>query len=221
MHRRSSVPYRPANIDQLFNINTGHQQPQHTPASQQAAPSKANAISGPPSFAPTDNDAHLYGNTSATAATGDDSDALGSSQGPPVDLVVTQPQAFQANGTFVSPQGSTRAASASHASSTDASARHSDGLSAHSASLSQAESSSGSRAESATSASPRSVALSDAVRDFLAKPVAGPYRPIFFDLETTGMHLSAVRVHASQCKLSLMLLAVLTWLSVRWHHFLG
>ena len=40
------------------------------------------------------------------------------------------------------------------------------------------------------SASPllqREVVLSDAVREFLDKPVKGPYRPIIFDLETTGV----------------------------------
>ena len=207
MHRRSSVPYRPANIDQLFNINNGHQQPQHNPPSQHSASSTAVATSS----ASTDNDAEQYGNTtSGTAATGDEFHALGSTQASPVHYLLTHPQELHSNGKIVSRQGSTRAASASHASLTDASAPHSYESSAGSASLNQAELSSGSCAESATSASLRSVELSDAVQEFLAKPVSGPYRPIFFDLETTGMRLSAVGLHASRCKFSLMLLAVLT-----------
>ena len=208
MHRRSSVPYRPANIDQLFNINKGHQQPQHTPANQQLASSNAVATTGLPSNAPTDNDAQQYGNS--TAATGDESHALGSNHDSSVDLSVSHRQELHANGNIASSRGRNRATSDSHASAADASAPQSDGPSAHSARLTQAESSSGSRAESATSASPRSVELSDAVQEFLEKPVSGPYRPIFFDLETTGMHLPAVRVQACQRNFSLMLLAVLT-----------
>ena len=42
------------------------------------------------------------------------------------------------------------------------------------------------QAESARTALPRTVLLTDAVKKFLAKPVSGPHRPIFFDLETTG-----------------------------------
>ena len=129
VHRRSSVPYRPANIDQLFKINKVHHQPQHTPTSQQSVSPRAGANSGLPSASPT-------------------SDSAGSNA-----------QQY--------------------------------GKTSHSATLTQAESPSGPRAKSATSASPRSVELSEAVREFLAKPVSGPHRPIFFDLETTGKHIYA------------------------------
>ena len=192
MHRRSSVPYRPANIDQLFNINKGHQQPQPTPASQQLSSSRVVATPGLPAPTPTDNDAQQYGSTTGTAATGDEAHASGSSQLGPENLLLSRSQELHSHGSILSPLGSTWAASDSRASS-DASALCPDESSARSASLSQAEFSSGSCAESSS----RSVNLSDAVREFLAKPVSGPYRPIFFDLETTGMHVSAVRVPAS------------------------
>ena len=68
---------------------------------------------------------------------------------------------------------------------------HLNGLSARHAQSDQPSSSgssSGSHAPAA-SALPRSVKLTEAVRDFLAKPVTGPCRPIFFDLETTGIEL--------------------------------
>lgn len=188
MHRRSSVPYRPANIDQLFNINKGHQQPQHTPASQHLSSSRAVATPGLPAFTPTDNDVQQYGNTTGTAATGDQSHASGSSQLGPEYLLLSCCQYLHSHSSIFSPRGSIQAASAFHASS-DASALCPDESSARSASLSQAEFS----AESSS----RSVNLSDAVQEFLAKPVSGPYRPIFFDLETTGMRVSAVRVPAN------------------------
>ena len=193
MHRRSSVPHRPANIDQLFNINKAHQQPQHTPTSQQLASSNVVASSGLPSNAPADNDAQQYGNTtSATAGTGDEYHALESKQDCSVDLLLTHPQELHTHGSIVSLQGSTRAASSCHASSADASAPQCDEPSARSVSFAQAECSSGSRAPESATAPPRSVELSDAVQEFLAKPVSGPHRPIFFDLETTGMHRPAV-----------------------------
>ena len=44
-------------------------------------------------------------------------------------------------------------------------------------------------AQSASNSPPRQVVLTDAVKEFLAKPVTGPYRPIVFDLETTGNEL--------------------------------
>lgn len=40
----------------------------------------------------------------------------------------------------------------------------------------------------------REVMLSDEVKEFLAQPVSGPYRPIIFDLETTGMCVPSQRI---------------------------
>lgn len=128
--------------------------------------------------------------TSAIAPVG--SDAVSGSQAASGESAVMHHQEPVANANSASParaQGSLRPASPSHASSTGASASGYSGSSAHSASLSQAGPSAGSHAEPAMAAAPGQVELSAAVQEFLAKPVAGPYRPIFFDLETTGRHL--------------------------------
>lgn len=44
----------------------------------------------------------------------------------------------------------------------------------------------------------RKVALSDEAKSFLAKPVSGPFRPIYFDLETTGDLLTSESFAAAQ-----------------------
>ena len=129
--------------------------------------------------------------TSAIAPVGGASDAVSSSQAPSGEAVVMHHREPVPNANTVSSAGAqdiVRPASPSQSSSTGASASGHNESSAHSASLSHAGSSSGSRAEPARAA-PGPVELSDAVQEFLAKPVSGPYRPIFFDLETTGKQL--------------------------------
>lgn len=129
MHTRTPGPNQsPRNIDQLFKINIGQQQPVPQTASA-VVPSRPQSVT----------------RTTSNASTG----------------------ASQRAGNV-----STRLPQL-------------NGLSAGHVQSDQAESSSRSRAP-VTSALPRSVQLTEAVRQFLANPVTGPCRPIFFDLETTG-----------------------------------
>ncbi|KAL3158651.1 hypothetical protein ABBQ32_011394 [Trebouxia sp. C0010 RCD-2024] len=160
MHSRSSVPLRPANIDQLFNINKGHHYP---PTSQQSAPlaahtSPSNLPSGSSAEDNTGSNVQQYGNT--TPASADTSAATVANAGAGIQQQYNGGMGVSSG---LLPDGSSSGRAASNPS----------------------------QAGSATTALPRSVQLSDPVREFLAKPVAGPHRPIFFDLETTGMRFSA------------------------------